>query len=133
MRKLISFFKRSEGAAVIETAILFPVLLLMLWGIVSFGRYYWIKTSVQNSVMAAGRYAMLHATATDSQVTTIANQNITGIDPNSVTYTITTSTNADGVTLKTIAASHNFYFFGKVLSNAGSLTIQRSITVPMVP
>ena len=131
MRKVISLFVNKKGTAAIEAAILLPAIFMLMMGIISFGKYYWIKTSMQNSVMAGGRYAMLHTNASDSEIISIAAGNIPGIDPNTINYQISTSS-LGGINYKSVMASHNYSTVGGILGNSGKFTIQRRITVPIV-
>ncbi len=53
---------RKRGAAAIEFAIVLPIMLLMLFGIVEFGRIFTIRLSAQEAAREACRIAVLQST-----------------------------------------------------------------------
>lgn len=61
----------SRGAAAVEFAIVAPLLLLLLLGIVDFGRLYFVQVSMNAASREAARASSLYRTATD--VAAIAN------------------------------------------------------------
>lgn len=61
---------RQTGAAVVEMALLLPLLLTVVFGIIDYGRFFFIRAAVTAAVADAARTAVLPA-ATDEQVTHI--------------------------------------------------------------
>jgi Flp pilus assembly protein TadG len=53
-------WQERKGTAAVEFAFLLPVFLLMLLGIIEFGRLLWTQSSLQNAVEAAARYAAIN-------------------------------------------------------------------------
>jgi hypothetical protein len=51
---------RSKGQALVEFAIIIPVFLFLLMGIVDFGRVIWANTSLAAAAREAARYAIVH-------------------------------------------------------------------------
>ncbi len=51
-----SFFKSRRGGAAVELAVLFPVILLMLIGIVDYGRILYTWVTVSNAARAGAEY-----------------------------------------------------------------------------
>jgi Flp pilus assembly protein TadG len=54
-----------EGATAVETALIFSVLMLLLFGIVEFGFALWQWNTMTLAVQQAGRWAMIHNTDTN--------------------------------------------------------------------
>jgi len=51
---------RSAGQALVETALILPVFLMLLMGIVDLGRAVWATTSLASAAREATRYAIVH-------------------------------------------------------------------------
>ena len=62
---LVRFFRRTHGAAIIEFALVVPILFLMVWGIISFSRAY----QRMNALTASLREGARTASTLDSIVT----------------------------------------------------------------
>ncbi len=87
-RKLVSFVRRNRGQAVIEFALVLPLLLVILFGIVEFARA-WMTMSVLTSAAREGA-RLAAVTAPDvSAVTTRVNEvcNSAGLTVKGVTVT----------------------------------------------
>ena len=74
-----------RGSALVEGAMTMTVLLMMLFGILEFGRAVWIYNSLANVSREAARYAMVHgesskAPATTDDVAKIAKYYAVGMD-----------------------------------------------------
>ncbi|MDE3038604.1 MAG: pilus assembly protein, partial [Pseudomonadota bacterium] len=74
--------KHETGAATVEMALVLPVFLLLVLGIMEFGRAYWTLNSMQIAIDEAGRYAMINVAAPDSQIISVAQSNLYGLNPN---------------------------------------------------
>jgi Flp pilus assembly protein TadG len=58
-----------RGGAVLEFAIIGPVLLTILLGVVEMGRMFYIRHALEYATEEAARYYMIHPTATQDAVT----------------------------------------------------------------
>ena len=81
------------GSALVEGALVFFVFMLIVLGIMDFGRIVWVHNSVSYATREAARYAIVHGSAsrTPATSTTIADkvkQNAIGLTPESVTVAI---------------------------------------------
>lgn len=112
-------------------AVVLPIFLLFVLGIIEFGRAYWIEHSMQLSIDEAGRYTMLNTTATDSQITSVAKSNLYGLNPDSFTVS-TSSQTIDGINYKSIQASYIFTLSIPNLFPFSSITLTRTTTVPLL-
>lgn len=54
---------RSRGQALVETALILPLFLVLLLGIVDMGRAVWATTSLSSAAREAARYAIVHGGA----------------------------------------------------------------------
>lgn len=111
MRHLLQRLTRDRsGSTMIEFAFALPVLLLMVLGCIEFGRYYWIRNTLELAVEDAARFATLNKNATDTEIQTrvrsvlgniIKTQTLNAADV-TVSVSLTAGSN---VTFKTITAS----------------------------
>lgn len=69
---LSSFSKEDKGAAAVEFAMILPVLIMMIFGSLETGRVLHNKATLQRGVEVAARYAMVHQTATQTDLQTEA-------------------------------------------------------------
>ena len=76
---------RERGAALIEFALIMPILFLLIFGIVEFGRGYHTKTSLAHAAREAVRVAALDS----GDPAQIARDAAPNLDPGLITVTIT--------------------------------------------
>jgi Flp pilus assembly protein TadG len=66
-------FRRRNGTAAVEMALISPMLMILLAGIIDFGRAYQEEIELSSAVAAAAQYALLNAASINSaSVTTLA-------------------------------------------------------------
>jgi Flp pilus assembly protein TadG len=66
MSPLMDASSRPRGQALVEFAIIIPLFLVLLMGILDFGRVVWATTSLASAAREAARYAIVHGgSATD--------------------------------------------------------------------
>jgi Flp pilus assembly protein TadG len=63
---------RDSGAAAVELAIILPILLLIIAGIVDFGRAYFTQVTLTNAAREGARAAVMMVSAADVQARTLA-------------------------------------------------------------
>lgn len=100
-----------RGGAVLEFAILAPVLFTLLIGIVEMGRMFYIRQALEYATETAARYYMLNPTTASSNVTTTLQSTMAGGMGSSVSvsYTDTTSCNGNAaVTCTLITATYPY-------------------------
>lgn len=61
-RKMIEILKKEEGQALVEFALVLPLLLLLVCGIIDFGWLFYNQLSLQNACREGARYACVHST-----------------------------------------------------------------------
>ena len=80
----------TRGASVLEMALVLPILLMLSFGIVDYGYYFYVKNTVQGAAQAGARSAIL-ASATNSDVTTVIGNMMTAAGLQNSGYIVTTS------------------------------------------
>jgi Flp pilus assembly protein TadG len=102
------------GAAAVEFAIIFPILLLFLFGIYEFGRLFWIQSSLQFAAEQAGRWAMANSTAGTGAIQTQCANSLTSVGLGGLSCSVTTTniTSSAGLTVpyNVITNSYEFSF-----------------------
>jgi Flp pilus assembly protein TadG len=117
-RFLAALRKDARGAAILEFAILGPVLFAFLLGIVEAGRMLYVRQSLEYATEEAARYYMLNPTAASDTVTTYLQGKMAGGMGSgiSVAYAHVTSCNSNAaVTCTTITATYAFTFVARFL------------------
>jgi Flp pilus assembly protein TadG len=87
-------WKRNKGAAIVEFALGFMLFIMMLVGLMEFGRAVWVYTTVAQATRQGARYAVVHGSAnpaTADQIASVVAANAVGLDPNNLTVTTTWS------------------------------------------
>lgn len=112
MRRLLVVLDGDErGGAILEFAILAPVLLGILFGIVEMGRMFYIRQALEYATEEAARYYMLNPTTASGNVdTALRNAMAGGMGPDvTIAYTDTANCNGNSaVTCTLITATYNF-------------------------
>ncbi len=90
-----------RGSALVEMALVMPILLLLLCGIVEFGRIFHAYIVVQQAARDAVRYASIGSS--DDQVRSVIERNMTSLDVTRMSYDVQPSeserTAGDSVTV----------------------------------
>ena len=96
-----------RGAAAVEFALVLPLLMMLVFGAVEFGRMFWIKNSIQFAVEEAGRFAMVNTDATTGELEAYAESRIFGMDPTDITFSVTAES-FGGTDFMSIAGTYEF-------------------------
>jgi Flp pilus assembly protein TadG len=102
----------TEGAALVEFAVVSPVLFTLLLALIDMGRMYYVRQSLEYATQEGARYYMLNPTAASSSVTTHLKGKMAGGMGSgvSVAYADTGSCNGNAaVTCTAITASYSFH------------------------
>lgn len=95
----------SRGAAAVEFALVLPVLLLFLGGIIEFSRLMWVQSNLQFAAEEGARYAIAHTEAGADAISAIAQARLTGVETSKVQVAVDVNTAQVTVTL-----THRFEF-----------------------
>ena len=112
-----------RGAAAVEFAILLPVLMLILFGIIEFGMIMYSREVITNASREGARSGIVQATAkpTEAQIQAVVTNylNGTGIDPNVTTISVV----GEGLTAPntlTVTVTYPYNFFVPVILGLGN-------------
>ena len=96
-----------SGTSLIEFAVLLPMFLTLVFGMIDVGRLFWAQTALQHAVEMAARCATINATTcgTAANVKTYATTQAYGLTFPTSTFTVTAPTCGNQVT-----ASYAFSF-----------------------
>lgn len=157
MRSRSQLWRRRDGAAAVETALVLVVALPLMIGIVEFAFAYWNWNSLLLAVAEGGRYAMSRASSSSLAACTIpapaptitgctsgsgsyfspnlpncaayqTSRSLIGLQASSITITCTGSS----PTTMTLVATYNFDFVAAALSPYGPLTLTGKAKVPLM-
>ena len=110
-RRWASLGADERGGAILEFAILAPVLFTILFGIVEMGRMFYVRQALEYATEEAARYYMLNPTTASANVTTALRNAMAGGMGSSVSvaYTDTGSCNGNAaVTCTLITATYSY-------------------------
>jgi Flp pilus assembly protein TadG len=113
--RLFKFMGCRAGSVAVEFALIIPVALAILVGIVEVGRALWIRTSLQFAVEEGARYMMVHQNADDADLTAFALDKLAGIDPASVDLSLLRET-VDGTDFVTVSATFQFHYVASLIT-----------------
>ncbi len=94
---LRAFCRRVCGSAAVEFALTAPILILLTFAIIEFGRAWWTKSSLQYAVERAARYAVICGSdpcPSDAAIQTYAASQIYGQSISSDAFSVTHPPNA---------------------------------------
>ena len=89
MNKLLVALREDRGVSAVEFALIAPVLLLILVGILDLGRAVNAYVTVSNAAREGTHYLALHPTAAPSAIASAVNQRVVPLDPAKVIVTAT--------------------------------------------
>lgn len=127
-RKTNRMFRR--GSAVVETAVVAPLLLLAMFGILELGQAYNTKQTVTLAAREGCRAAALPgATFTDAQAAADASMTMAGFSGHTVTSNISTLSSTDTQVWVKVAIPFNRATYTGSMMGGGSYTISSTTTM----
>jgi Flp pilus assembly protein TadG len=97
------FFRDSKGSAAIEAAIVLPVYILFIFGVIEFGHMYWTSNSIQYAADEAARCNAISSTC-DAKATAISRA--TGIALKNAEISATSTTACGNFTGTKVTITH---------------------------
>lgn len=109
IRKFQNRLKRDQrGVAAVEFAFAAPVFILMIYGVIEFGRAAYTQGALAFATEEATRYATVHYSATADELKTVASGKILGIRKDRISkVSVTETMNADQTKLVTVQIDYN--------------------------
>lgn len=87
-----------------EFALLLPVYIVFILGIIEFGRMIWIRNTMEFAAETAARYGAVTSGATEAKIEAYALTQLIGVDSSTVSFTGTTVT----ASTVTVVGTHAF-------------------------
>jgi Flp pilus assembly protein TadG len=123
-----------RGSAIVEFALSFTAFIMLLMGLMEFGRVVWTFSTLSHAVSQGARYAAVHGSGnpiivngndnTASAISDVVKANSIGLDSSQVTVNTAWSPNNDRGSEFTITASYPLnMIMGSLFFSGGSLTI----------
>ena len=78
-----------SGSVAVEFALLLPVYIAFMFGIIEFGRMIWTRNTMEFAAETAARYGTVTSGATNATVAAYALTQLIGIDSTGITFTAT--------------------------------------------
>jgi Flp pilus assembly protein TadG len=90
-RQIRSFGRSNAGSSAVEFAIAAPILFVLMFAVIEFGRAWWTKNAFQYAIERAARYAVICSAncPTDGQVSTYAANQMYDQSINSSAFVVT--------------------------------------------
>ncbi len=124
---------RSRGVSIVEMALVLPILLMLSFGIVDYGYYFYVKSTIQGAAQSGARAAIVSG-ATNANVTSAVSTVMTAAGLQSSGYTVTTnptdvSTAASGSTVTvTVACSWGTVGYHNLPTAMGGIPSSKQVT-----
>ena len=120
----------TRGAMAVEFALILPVFLVMLFGTLEVGNVLFAKSTLQQGIETAGRYAMVHLTATTSEIEAEAVAQSSYLGSLSPTFTVS-QTVISGITYSVISVTADYsmmtpFFTGKTITLSSQVSVPQS-------
>jgi Flp pilus assembly protein TadG len=119
------------GAMAVEFAFVAPVFLVMLIGLIEFGRMFWIRSTIQFAVEETARYALVNPTLTLSDYTTYAATRLVGVSPASVDFSTNSSITSGSPDYLDLQATYTFQFMVPIIP-LSPITLTAKSRVPLI-
>jgi Flp pilus assembly protein TadG len=120
--------KRQTGQAVVELALMLPLLILILVGIFDLGRIYQAQVTLTNAAREGARYGSIYPIASAVQTRTAQEASAGGISPVTVTPA---GLGASGGNPITVTVQYNFPMLTtNIFAGVSSIPIQASAVMP---
>ena len=122
---------RCDGAsAALEFGIVAPVLMLLILGVVEFGRLHWVRNSMEYAAEQTARWAIVNTAATDAQIVDHAKAQFAGIGAGQTTVNVERDL-YNGLNFLTVVVTYEFQFLAD-FAGIGKLSLRSETRVPLI-
>ena len=118
------------GSVAIEFAVLLPVFLALIYGLFEFARVAWTQTTLEYAVEEAARFAMVNPSASETEITDVANDSAAGLDAAEIIINVSFVT-VGGGDFVTVVGTYNFVPIVKIVG-IGTFDITSTAQMPIV-
>ena len=127
MKQLRRYIQNNDGVMAIEAAIVLPVFITFVMGIIFLGHAIMVRQNMFYALDHAGRQAMVSSTASNTTLESTALGKMTGFDTANVIISATDST-VDSIDYKVLTASYTYDF--PTIVGLSDVTMTANVTVP---
>ena len=121
---------RCDGAsAALEFGIVAPVLMLLILGVVEFGRLHWVRNSMEYAAEQTARWAIVNSAATDAQIVDEAKAQFAGIGAGQTTVNVERDL-YNGLNFLTVVVTYEFQFLADIIG-IGTLPLRSETRIPV--
>ncbi|MEQ1887754.1 MAG: TadE/TadG family type IV pilus assembly protein [Alphaproteobacteria bacterium] len=113
----LNVFRSDTGATAVEFAIIAPIFLSFLFGILELGRLILTQGMLTYAVQEGSRYASANVTGTAAQIQSVFTDSFVGIDAAPASVAVTPAAMPDGTTQVMLAATYRFQTLVPLLSS----------------
>lgn len=128
--RIAKFMKENRGQAMVEMALVLPLLLLLLFGIMECGRVFASYIEVEHAARDGARYAAIHSSASDSTIKSVITNKCVLVSLSNDDITITTKTES-GDTWKEIKVDYEVDIIVPLIGSLIGDPVQLSSTMSM--
>ena len=107
-----------------------PVLILIMIGVIEFGRLHWVRNSLEYAAEQTARWAIVNTAATDEQIKVHAEAQFDGISAGDPAVQIDRDT-ANGLNFLTVTVTYDFQFLVDFFG-IGKLPLRSEMRVPLI-
>lgn len=127
-QKVCRCFANDRGVAAVEFAIVLPVFIMLVMGIVDFGRIYWVKSSMQFVVEQSTRHAMVNSDITEAALETYAYAQEASVSGSGAVFDATIDASG-AVNFMTVTGTYTFNFITPLVGS--TLTLNAKSVTPI--
>lgn len=116
-----------SGATAVEFALILPLVLLTIFGMIEFGRMLWIRNTMEYVAETAARYGGINTTKTQAEIEAYALTKVIGIDPAGWSWAVDTQS-----TYVSVSISYNYVLLTSGVLNISPVTLVATARFPRV-
>ncbi|MCE9508435.1 MAG: pilus assembly protein [Alphaproteobacteria bacterium] len=134
MKIFCKYFRNRQGTVAVEFAMVAVLFMTFLFGIIEVGRVFWTWNTLQYAVETTARYAIVHQSATNSDLVTYAANRMSGISVDTSKLSVTTATTTiSGISFIEVTGTYAYTSIVPFLPAAmNSINLTAKVKVPYV-
>ena len=122
--------RRERGQSLVEFAVLLPILVLILMGVLDFGRVFYAYTTIANAAYQGAVCASMGSGACPAGAASTATAEVNGTLPGGVTTTVTGAGGAAGSAV-TVTVLYNFQPVTTAILGLTTVPVRASASMPI--
>lgn len=132
---MLRFIKNEDGQAVVEFALVAPILLLILCGIIDFGWIFSAQIATHNCAREGARFAAAYSdyssaeSETEAKVLSVASNNIKNNLSTTVTYSDTSFPGSGDVSVRVVSEVRALTFVAHTIFGGETFNLESKVTM----